>query len=91
MKYDLSYCPAPNRREEGVKYPPPTISHGRLAVRYQMSKNLCQRIILISLTLNLITVDILFQRLDHYPASIYLLKVNNRNTKKGVKYVQSKQ
>ena len=24
-----------------------------------------------------------------YPANIYLSKVNNRNTKKGVKYVQS--
>ena len=25
----------------------------------------------------------------HYPAKIYLFKVNNRNTRKGVKYVQS--
>ena len=25
---------------------------------------------------------------NEYPGNIYLLKVNNRNTKKGVKYVQ---
>ena len=29
-----------------------------------------------------------FRELE-YPAKIYLLKVNNRNTKKGVKYVQN--
>ena len=25
----------------------------------------------------------------HYPANIYLFKLNDRNTRKGVKYVQS--
>ena len=27
--------------------------------------------------------------IENYPANIYLFKVNNRNTRKGVKYVQS--
>ena len=34
-------------------------------------------------------VDVQDYKIKLYPANIYLFKVNNRNTRKGVKYVQS--
>ena len=92
MKYDLSYCPAPNRREEVEEYPPPTISDGRLAVRYQMSKNLCQR-----------NHSYFFATKFDYSrlccSSVLIItqpaftcsKLTIETLKEGVKYVQSKQ